>query len=71
MALADLTWEQVRARSASKLGTLTTFCGDCWMQWEVGRTPCIRHTRPEEQDERSAIIAGLARRLNQSPIGSL
>ena len=43
-----LTWDEVRARSAAKLGSMDLFCGDCAMLFPASKLPCRKHATPEE-----------------------
>lgn len=43
------TWEDVRARSEEKFGTLDVYCGDCAAVYHSGAwLPCRRHATSEE-----------------------
>jgi len=43
-----LTWDEVRARSEEKIGSLTVFCGDCAMIFPHSGLPCRKHATPDE-----------------------
>jgi hypothetical protein len=44
-----LTWEEVEARSAQKLGGMNVFCFDCRMCFDAVEMPCLKHCKDDEE----------------------
>ena len=65
--ICDLTWGDVRKRSESTVG-LKTYCGDCYVQFHSGGTPCLRHTLPSEIPARDARITELFKAIASRPM---
>lgn len=42
------TWDEVRSRSAVKMGSLDLSCGDCEMVFPLSGLPCRKHATPDE-----------------------
>lgn len=59
------TWDEVRARSAQKLGSKDLFCADCAMVYPHSRLPCRKHATPEES---AAIDELVAETLMKGPL---
>lgn len=62
------TWGEIRARSESKMGTMTVFCGDCDMAWWAGQLPCRKHAIGDEHAAIDARVASALEGLASDPM---
>lgn len=45
--MIDLTWDDVRERSAKRVGAYEAYCYNCRMNYDVVQMPCLRHCADE------------------------